>query len=246
MSQITLQAASLREDQRPSDQMINRSAAIILVLEPALFFAAFGVLANAIDWPASLGLPYNEILPAIAAKLGEVRLGYGLYLASSLLTAVMAVLLLARRSVSPIPLSLQFASLFLILAAIFKAMGIVRWMVAMPALANHVAAHPEAALATEAAFIALNEYAGGGLGEWLGVGLMSGLWMIALAVALHHINKGIALAFAVGGLAALAIVVNEFTPVLETFILQASSRSLAMLAQFWLAFLLWRGRTIDR
>ena len=158
-------------------------SAVLLILEPALFFAAFAVLAGAINWPASLGLPYNEILPLISANLSQVRFGYGLYLTSSLLTLPLGLALLMRLGNQP-SISLWLTAAFMAMAAIFKALGIARWLVAMPALANLLAADATKAPAIEAAFTALNEYGGGTLGELLGVGLMTGLWALMLAIFL--------------------------------------------------------------
>ncbi|MCU0832419.1 MAG: hypothetical protein MUC58_13085 [Rhizobiaceae bacterium] len=211
------------------------TTATLLVAEPLLFFAAFGVLGAAINWPASLGLPWSEALPLIAANLTEVRFGYGLYLASSLLTAPLAVALLAswpQRS-----LWLDMAALAMVLAAVFKALGITRWLIAMPALVPLAdAGDPGIA----AAFTALNEYAGGGLGEWMGVGLMTGLWMLCLAFALARTQRLAAILFAAAALPALLIVPNEFGQWLPTAALQGTARFASLAAQLLLAWHLLR------
>jgi Domain of unknown function (DUF4386) len=219
---------------------IRRTTALLLVLEPVLFFAAFAILASAINWPASLGLPYNEILPAIAKELTEVRLGYSLYLASSLLTLPLGLLLLHLMREQGRPLVWQMTAAFMAAAALFKALGITRWLIAMPALANLLGADPANGPAVQASFIALNEYAGAGLGEWMGVGLMSGLWMLTMAFALRGTSRVASLLLVPAGIAALALLPNEFSPFAETSILQAVSRTASMLAQFWLAMLILR------
>jgi hypothetical protein len=212
--------------------------ALVLILEPLLFFAAFAVLGRAINWPASLGLPWNEALPLILTELGEVRLGYGFYLASSLLTAPLAVLVLLTWKPKEGTPWLHFAALFMVLAAVFKAMGITRWLIAMPALATLSAnGGPEMQAAVEAGYVALNEYAGGGLGEWMGVGLMTGLWMACLSAALWNGQRVAAILLALAALFALLIVPNEFGQWLPTAALQGAARFASMAAQLILA---WR------
>jgi hypothetical protein len=226
-------------------QGARRFAAAVLIIEPLLFFAAFGLLASAINWPASLGLPYDEILPLILAKSGEVRLGYSLYLASSLLTIPMGIALLVVLKRERESVSLKLAAALMFAAAVFKALGITRWLIAMPALANLLAGangDPAMVAAIKTSFMTLNEYAGGGLGEWMGVGLMSGLWMLALATHLRNKNTISAGLLVVGGVAGLLLCWNAFHPIAETSILQAVSRSASMLAQFWLAFIILRSK----
>ncbi len=217
----------------------GKLSAALLILEPALFFAAFGVLAAAINWPASLGLPYNEILPAISANLSQVRFGYGLYLTSSLLTLPLGLALLMRLSKQP-SISLWLAAAFMAFAAMFKALGIARWLVAMPALANLLAADVSKAPAIEAAFTALNEYGGGTLGELLGVGLMTGLWALMLAIFLAGKMRLAAILFTVGAVASFLLVPNEFYQFAPAAALQAIGRTSIMLGQILLAVAILR------
>jgi Domain of unknown function (DUF4386) len=214
-------------------------SAALLVLEPALFFAAFAVLAAAINWPASLGLPYNEILPAISANLSQVRFGYGLYLTSSLLTIPLGLALLMRLGKQP-SISLWLTAAFMAGAAVFKALGIARWLVAMPALANLLAADATKAPAIEAAFTALNEYGGGRLGELLGVGLMTGLWALMLAIFLAGKMRLAAILLTVGAVASFLLVPNEFYQFAPTAALQAIGRTSIMLGQILLAIAILR------
>ncbi len=68
---------------------------------------------------------------------------------------------------------------FGIAAAVLKTLGIVRWLVAMPGLADLYtnATDPVVRTMIELNYITLNSYAGG-VGELLGVQLFSGLWLI--------------------------------------------------------------------
>jgi hypothetical protein len=212
----------------------GKLSAALLILEPALFFAAFAVLAAAINLPASLRLPYNEILPAISANLSQVRFGYGLYLTSSLLTIPLGLALLMRLGKQP-SISLWLTAAFMGAAAIFKALGIARWLVAMPTLANLLAADVIKSPAIEAAFTALNEYGGGTLGELLGVGLMTGLWALMLAIFLAGKLRLASVLLAIGDVASFLLVPNEFYQFAPTAALQAIGRTSITLGQILLA-----------
>ena len=217
----------------------GRLSATLLILEPTLFFAAFAVLAAAINWPASLGLPYNEVLPLIAANLTQVRFGYGLYLTSSLLTLPLGLALVMRLGKEP-TISLWLAAAFMAVATIFKTLGIARWLVAMPALANLLAGDVTKAPAIEAAFTALNEYGGSTLGELLGVGLMTGLWALMLAIFLAGKMRLAAILLVIGAVASFMLVPNEFYQFAPTAALQAIGRTSLMLGQILLAVAIWR------
>ncbi|MGL4406422.1 MAG: DUF4386 family protein [Notoacmeibacter sp.] len=220
-------------------QKAGKLSAALLILEPALFFVALALLSAAINWPASLGLPYNEVLPLIAENLSQVRAGYGFYLASSLLTIPLGVALLMRLGRDP-SVSLWLAAAFMAAAAIFKALGIARWLIAMPALAGLLAADPTKAPAIEAAFTALNEYGGGTLGELLGVGLMTGLWALMLAIFLAGKMRLAALFLTIGAVASFLLVPNEFYQFTSTAVLQIIGRTAIMLGQVLLAIAIIR------
>ena len=226
---------------KPTSLTGGKLAAALLIIEPALFFAAFAVLAAAINWPASLGLPFNEILPLINANLSQVRFGYSLYLTSSLLTIPLGLALLIRLGKADQPsISLWLAAAFMAVAAMFKALGIARWLVAMPALANLLAADAAKAPAIEAAFTALNEYGGGTLGELLGVGLMTGLWALMLALFLGRKMRFAAVFLTIGAVASFALVPNEFYQFAPTAALQAIGRTGIMIGQILLAVAILR------
>ena len=226
---------------KPTSLTGGKLAAVLLIIEPALFFAAFAVLAAAINWPASLGLPFNEILPLINANLSQVRFGYSLYLTSSLLTIPLGIALLLRLGKADQPsISLWLAAAFMAVAAMFKALGIARWLVAMPALANLLAADAAKGPAIEAAFTALNEYGGGTLGELLGVGLMTGLWALMLAEFLMSKMRIAAVFLAIGAVGSFALLPNEFYQFAPTAALQAFGRTGIMIGQILLAVAILR------
>lgn len=185
---------------------LNRITGILLVVQSLLIFVPLAILGSAINWPASLSEPASVVLPLIVHQAPAVRAGYLVYLAFSILFWPVA-LLTARvvagdETLSPL---LRLAVGFGIASAVARCLGIIRWLVAMPALAtiyNDPGTPAPTRAMVEVVYKALNDY-GGSIGEVLGVSLFSALWLICVASAILH--KG-ALARWVGlfGLAAAA------------------------------------------
>jgi hypothetical protein len=189
----------------------DRATLVALVLaQVLLFIIPLVVLGRAIGWPASLGLPPAQALPLIAANATAVQIGYWGYLVTA---AAMVPLVLALRrfalSNGIDGLLVDAMTAFGVAAAVLKTLGIVRWLIAMPALAAAHAgsADPVMKAAIEVSYLALNGYAGS-VGELLGVQLVSGLWLLALGPILIRtglrVSGGLAVAVGLGfGLAAL-------------------------------------------
>jgi hypothetical protein len=163
-----------------------RATVVLLVLEPLLMYAAFFVLNGAINWPASLGEPARVNLPLILEQPGAVVLGYGAYLAYSLLFLPLSVMLyfvLKERGSSPL---LAVAAGVGIVSALARALGISRWLFLMPFLAETYV-DPDTTEATRqtisVVYSAFNEYAGG-VGELLGVTLTGAAWIVLTSIAL--------------------------------------------------------------
>jgi hypothetical protein len=125
----------------------------------------------------------GEQLSAIAANADMVALGYGLYLLYSILVAPVMIGLAARAFGDlQRPLAATVAALAT-LSALARAIGILRWLTVMPALAAaHAAADPAARAQIELVAAAINEY-GGGIGEILGVSIFMALSLGTLCVA---------------------------------------------------------------
>ena len=173
MTTATIGSTEQAEGDRAGGGLLRWTVAI-LVLEPLLMFAAFFVLNSAINWPASLDEPARVNLPIVLEQRGAVVVGYGAYLAYSLLILPLSVmlyfLLKERGSSSPL---LAVAAGVGIISALARALGISRWLFLMPLLAETYVAPgtTEASRqAVEVVYDAFNEYAGG-VGELLGVTL---------------------------------------------------------------------------
>lgn len=164
----------------------HRAAGLLLLVQFALMWTAFGILATSIDWPRSLGDPASVALPRLLANQGAVALGYGAYLLSALAMIPLAVML--RDTLGMTGTLGRLAVAFGTIAGLAKALGILRWHVLMPGLAEqYVAGDAATRAAVTVAYEAFNAYAGG-IGEVLGVALFSGLWTLTLAVALHRVG----------------------------------------------------------
>ncbi len=237
MTSSALPAASSAK--RPS----SAALAGLALAQTGLFLVPMIVLGQAIGWPASLRLPAAEALPLIAREALAVQIGYWAYLLTSL--AFIPFALALRRFVlerGAGGLANDTAAAFGIAVGIFKMLGIVRWLVAMPALATLHAANPDPATraAIDVAYVALNGYAGA-VGELLGVQLVSGLWLVIAGLLLARTG------FRVTGWSALVIGVLFVATCLRTIwpaaaALQGVAVPLALIWFVVFAGALWRER----
>ncbi len=157
----------------------------LLVAESLLIFVPLTVLGSAINWPKSLSDPADRILPLLVEHASAVRFGYLVYLIYSILFWVIASLtirVLSNEETDSI--WLRVANGFGIASAVARCLGIIRWLVAMPALAT-LYTDPTISTGTRESiavvYRALNDYAGS-VGEVLGVSLFAGLWLAIVSL----------------------------------------------------------------
>lgn len=172
-----------------SETTVSSLTGALLLAQFAIFLVALVTLGRAINWPASLDQPASVVLPLIREQRGAVALGYTSYLFSALLLVPIALLL---RRVLNTGMGALLSGVLTVSAAIgaaagvLKILGIVRWLVVMPFLADSYVDPAASATTRETVTIvynALNRYAGG-IGEILGVLLFSGLWTLLVALVL--------------------------------------------------------------
>ena len=215
------------------------AAAALLMLQFAMMWGAFFILAPTIDWPASLDEPPAAILPLILEQSTAVFAGYLSYLIHALALIPLAIVLRAALRAEGAMGTAIVA--FGVLAGFAKALGIARWLILMPGLANSYV-DPAASAATRDAiavvYEAFNAYAGG-VGELMGVGLLAGIWTILISAVL--IRQGAAI-LGYAGLGAAALLLSTLLSVvgIESPVMLTLS---GILWQFWtlaLAISLWR------
>jgi hypothetical protein len=205
-------ATSLRESGFPATPppaatgADRRVAAALLAVQGLLLFVPLTVLGAAIGWPASLDDPAVTALPRLLEQEGAVRFGYLVYLAYSVLflpVAVWATRALTGGDESPL---VRAAIGFAIASTLARCIGILRWLVAMPGLAEAYAAAPEGpqreAIAVQ--YQVLNDF-GGGIGEVLGVSLFAVLWLACTVVAAARTGTAPRWLLAAGAVAAAAL-----------------------------------------
>ena len=166
---------------------LHRVTGIFLIIQMLLMFVPIAILGSAINWPASLSQPAANILPLIREQASAVRLGYLIYLIYSILfwpTALLTARVVAGNDTYG-PL-LRIAVGFGIASAVARTLGIIRWLVAMPALAR-LYTDPATSEATRetitVVYHTFNDYAGS-VGEVLGVSFFAALWVALVSVAI--------------------------------------------------------------
>jgi Domain of unknown function (DUF4386) len=155
----------------------------LLVLVPIAFNVAFFELGRAFDYPAILRREPDEVLRRFAEGGSGLLLRWHLLFVSALAMLPLAVLLAVELDAGPVltPLTMVVG----VVAALVQALGLGRWLFAVPELARrYVAAEGAEAASTrqsiEVAFAVLHRYLGVGVGEHLGY-LATGLWTILVA-----------------------------------------------------------------
>ncbi len=166
---------------------LYQTTGLVLIVESLLLFVPFFILGAAINWPASLGEPATVMLPLLIQKAGAVKIGYFIYLIYSLLFWVVA--LLTARVISNGETNsvwLKIATGFGIASTVCRSLGIIRWLVPMPALAA-LYTDPSTSVQTQEAiavvYETLNDFAGS-VGEVLGVSLFTVLWLTIISIYL--------------------------------------------------------------
>ena len=160
--------------------------ALLLIAVPIAFNLAFFELGRAFDYPNILRKEPDEILRRFAAGGSGLILRWEMLLVSALAMLPLVALLAVALDASP---ALTVASVAVgSAAALVQALGLVRWLFAVPELARRYvsATGPDAAAtrqSVEVTFVTLHRLLGVGVGEHLGY-LLTGLWTALAGVAL--------------------------------------------------------------
>lgn len=204
----------------------------LVIAEAALLFAPLAILGAAINWPDSLDFAPSQALPLISEQLGQVRLGYGIYLVYSLAWALIgpAIAWMAlgkNKQVGP----LFVTAVGLICAsALARSIGIIRWLTASTFLAeSYGEATPEARHMIDLIQSSVNAW-GGAIGEVLGVSLFTVGWLIAVSLIILR-NDGLPKVLGWAGLLVAPILAS---PVVELFGMKADIFISTLSIHLWL------------
>src|SRR4051812_19916257 len=163
------------------------AAAVLLILVPIAFNAAFFELGRAFDYPDILRKEPDEILRRFAAGGPGLILRWEGLLISALLMLPVGVMLAVVLAGSP---ALSVLSVTVgTTAAIVQGLGLVRWPFAVPEMARRYVAAPDGpdGEATRqgvvVVFATLHRLLGVGIGEHLGY-LFTGLWTLLASASI--------------------------------------------------------------
>lgn len=184
---------------------------VLLIAAAVLSFLPIAILGPAIGWPASLRAPAAQQLAAIAGAPAAVAFGYAVYLLYSVLILPVMTLLAWRTCGSLAkPIAVMVVT-FAAISTLARSIGILRWLTAMPAMAQqHAAADPAGKQVLEAIFTTVTTY-GGGIGELLGVSLFMAL-SLGLAMAAAWTGKTLPRWLAAFGMISALLLFALFLP----------------------------------
>lgn len=165
---------------------VRLAAGLLLIGVPILFNAAFFELGRAFEYPAILRKEPDEILRRFAAGGTGLLLRWHVLFVSALAMLPLAVLLAVALEVGSAMTALTMV--VGVVAALVQAIGLGRWVFAVPELARRYLAAdgpdgPATRGSIEVVFAVLHRYLGVGIGEHLGY-LATGLWTILVGVAI--------------------------------------------------------------
>ncbi len=154
----------------------------LLIASAALSILGYLILGTQFGWPAVLDEPGVVALDAFVAAEVWVRLGFYVFLVSSLVLIPAAIGI--QTGLTKNPPWAQAITAFGVLGAFAQMLGWVRWPITIPGLADawsDPGATEAERAATAATYDLINGYAGGALGEHLGW-LLQGIWAVGVAV----------------------------------------------------------------
>jgi hypothetical protein len=212
---------------------------ILSILQGLLIFVPTFVLGAAINWPDSLDYPASQLLPELIEQEGAVRFGYIAYLIYSILFVVSMFMLTKLSSGKAMAAMFGIILAFAVASTTARSIGIVRWLVPMPQLAEswNSAATDQERYAISVTYDSLNLF-GGTVGEVLGVSIFAALSLLAISIA--FLRDGLPKWIGIFGLVSVAALLATTTELMgfepDTFVLVFGTTAI----QLWfLAVGLW-------
>jgi hypothetical protein len=150
----------------------SRAAGAATIATAVAFNAAFAALAASFDYPDILRQPADTVLAAFTAGGTSLILTWYAFALCAVAMIPVSLFVALGRGLTPVRAA---AAILGALAGLAQAIGLLRWVFAVPMLA-------EADGNREVAFLILNQWGGVAIGEHLGY-LLSAGFLVAMAVA---------------------------------------------------------------
>lgn len=167
------------------DPVARIVAAVLLIVVPLAFNAAFAALAAQFDYPDILRRPTAEILQKFRAGGSNlVLLWWGFALTAVLLTPLTIFLSVSLEGTSPA--AVVAVAVTGVVASLVQFLGLIRWPFLVPYLARESESssdNPARQEAIDVIFQSFNRYLGVAVGEHLGY-LFTGAWSVAVGIAI--------------------------------------------------------------
>lgn len=212
---------------------------ILSILQGLLIFVPTFVLGAAINWPDSLDYPASQLLPELIEQESAVRFGYIAYLIYSILFVFSMFMLTKLSSGKAMAAMFGIILAFAVASTTARSIGIVRWLVPMPQLAEswNSAGTDQERYAISVTYDSLNLF-GGTVGEVLGVSIFAALSLLAISIA--FLRDGLPKWIGIFGLISVAALLATTTELMgfepDTFVLVFGTTAI----QLWfLAVGLW-------
>lgn len=203
--------------QRTTEPTTVRSLGIALIAFAIAFNLPYIRLAERFDYPAILRSPPADILAAFTAGGADLIITWALFALAALIFAPVAVgvSIVTRRAGH----ASSAISALGVAAGVTQAIGLSRWVYAVPALAaawSENSGDPALRAAVETAFVTLHQFAGVGIGEAIGQSLTA-FWLISVAFGQRRhprFGRGPALLGLAGGIILLLGLVEGLATVI--------------------------------
>lgn len=159
-----------------------KTTALLFLGASVLMLASWTGLMAVFDYPEILRQAPGTVLSRFLAGGDVLRLLWtGMTLAALLL--LFAAPMLHRILSGPRTVFLATGTVFGVLSGLVQVIGLIRWVLVVPGIAEGWQAHPSAHEVWEALFTVVNQYGGVAVGETLGY-LFTGVWLLFLGAAI--------------------------------------------------------------